>query len=171
VAAEPASIERAGPVTPTPCNAVVSAAEGRREDRPPEQREGAEDARQASYRSHGRSSRDAGRFVVERTEAERFWSKVDQTARGGCWAWLGQTNQWGYGHFRRTLAPGQYLTVKAHRFAYELVVAPIPAGLTLDHLCGNQSCVRPEHLEPVTNAENLRRRHARRRADREGPSS
>jgi hypothetical protein len=123
------------------------------------------------YRSHGASSGDTGRFRPELTEAERFWSKVDRSAGDGCWTWLGQTNQWGYGHFRRTLAPGLYRTVKAHRFAYELVVGPIPAGLTLDHLCGNQSCIRPQHLEPVTNAENLRRRHARRRADREGTAS
>jgi hypothetical protein len=157
-------------VTTTPCNEADEAAEGRRDGRPPERPEGAEDARHALYRSHGTSSRDAGRFVAERTEAERFWSKVDRSTADGCWTWLGQTNQWGYGHFRRTLGPGLYLTVKAHRFAYELVVGPIPAGLTLDHLCGNQSCVRPEHLEPVTNAENLRRRHARRRADREGTS-
>lgn len=156
---------------PTPCNAAVTAAEGRRDSRPPEQRDGAEDARHAPYRSHGTSSRDAGRFVAECTEAERFWSKVDRPLRDGCWTWLGQTNQWGYGHFRRTLGPGLYRTVKAHRFAYELVVGPIPAGLTLDHLCGNQSCVRPGHLEPVTNAENLRRRHARRRAAQEGSST
>jgi hypothetical protein len=158
-------------VTPTPPHAVVPTDEGRRDDGPLEQREGAEDVGHASYRSHGTSSRDAGRFVVERTEAERFWSKVDRSARDGCWTWLGQTNQWGYGHFRRTLAPGLYQTVKAHRFAYELVVGPIPSGLTLDHLCGNQSCIRPEHLEPVTNAENLRRRHARQRADREGTAT
>jgi hypothetical protein len=158
-------------VTPTPCNAVVPTAEGRRDDRRREQREPADDAGQASYRSHGTNSRDAGRFVAERTEAERFWSKVERSARDDCWTWLGQTNQWGYGHFRRTLGPGLYRTVKAHRFAFELAVGPIPPGLTLDHLCGNQSCVRPGHLEPVTNAENLRRRHARRRADREGTSS
>lgn len=158
-------------MTATPCNEADEVSEGRRDGRTPERREGAEDARQTPYRSHGTSSRDAGRFVVERTEAERFWLKVDRSTCDGCWTWLGQTNQWGYGHFRRTLGPGLYLTVKAHRFAYELVVGPIPAGLTLDHLCGNQSCVRPEHLEPVTNAENLRRRHARRRADREGTSS
>jgi hypothetical protein len=155
-------------VTPTPRNAGVPASEGRRDARPRKKRERADDAGQASSRSHGTNSRDAGRFVAERSEAERFWSKVDRSARDGCWRWLGQTNQWGYGHFRRTLGPGRYRTVKAHRFAYELAVGPIPAGLTLDHLCGNQSCVRPDHLEPVTNAENLRRRHARRRADREG---
>ena len=32
-----------------------------------------------------------------------------------------------------------------------------PAGLTLDHLCRNTSCVNPEHMEPVTLAENVRR--------------
>jgi hypothetical protein len=158
-------------VTATPPHGVVPTDEGRRDEGLLEQREGADDARHAFYRSHGTNSRDAGRFVAERTEAERFWSKVDRPAGDGCWTWLGQTNQWGYGHFRRTLAPGLHRTVKAHRFAYELVVGPIPAGLTLDHLCGTQSCIRPEHLEPVTNAENLRRRHARRRAEREGTAS
>jgi hypothetical protein len=61
--------------------------------------------------------------------------------------------------------PGTYVTVKAHRFAYMLLVGAIPPGLTLDHLCGQPACVRPEHLEPVTNAENLRRRHARQRTE------
>ena len=116
------------------------------------------------YRSRGASSGDTGRFRPEQTEADRFWSKVDRSAPQGCWLWLGQRNAWGYGHFRRTLAPGVHRTVKAHRYAYVLVVGPIPPGLTLDHLCGHPACVRPEHLEPVTAAENLRRRHARARS-------
>jgi hypothetical protein len=125
----------------------------------------AEIDRASLYRSHGPTSRDTGRYRSVVDEAERFWSKVDRTGPGGCWLWLGQVNRWGYGHFRRTLAPGIYRTVKAHRFAYALLVGPIPEGLTLDHLCGRRACVRPDHLEPVTNAENLRRRHARRRTE------
>jgi hypothetical protein len=48
----------------------------------------------------------------------------------------------------------------AHRVAYELVIGQIPAGLELDHLCRNVVCVNPAHLEPVTRAENMRRRSA-----------
>lgn len=53
----------------------------------------------------------------------------------------------------------------AHRFVYELLVGPIPAGLTIDHLCRVTSCVRPDHLEPVTNAENVRRMNVSRRQE------
>jgi len=33
----------------------------------------------------------------------------------------------------------------------------VPQGLELDHLCRVSHCVRPEHLEAVTHAENVRR--------------
>jgi len=42
------------------------------------------------------------------------------------------------------------------------MVGPIPDGLHLDHLCANPPCVRPDHLEPVTQAENNRRAAQRR---------
>jgi hypothetical protein len=94
--------------------------------------------------------------------AERFWARVEKhdvdcPCCGGCWIWRGGTNGGVYGKFqagsrRRGAAP-----VFAHRFAYELLVAPIADGLTLDHLCRNTFCVNPAHLEPVTLGENLRR--------------
>lgn len=44
-----------------------------------------------------------------------------------------------------------------HRVVYELRVGPIPEGLELDHLCRVRHCANPEHLEPVTGRENIRR--------------
>jgi HNH endonuclease len=116
------------------------------------------------YRLQGVTSRDShrdgGRFVSGDTAA-RFWSQVDRTPT--CWLWCGHVNRDGYGQFKVTDRPGHYRTVRAHRWAWEDVNGPVPAGLTLDHLCGRPTCVRPDHLDPCTNAENLRRRHARRR--------
>jgi len=85
------------------------------------------------------------------SEWDRFWSHV---VVGLCWEWCSADNgQTGHGRF--TLKGGQ--PIKAYRWAWESLVGPIPAGLVIDHLCRNPKCVNPDHLEPVTQAENLRR--------------
>ena len=87
------------------------------------------------------------------TAAERFRTKVDRSAGDdACWSWLGARSQTGYGRF---WVDGK--TVKAHRWAYEHLVGPIPDGLTIDHLCRVRSCVNPAHLEPVSNRVNVLR--------------
>jgi hypothetical protein len=85
----------------------------------------------------------------------RFFNRVCVTDT--CWLWLGARSSGGgrgprYGSFR--VRDQNY---KAHRYAYELLVGPIPKGLTLDHLCNVKHCVNPDHLEPVTNRENILR--------------
>lgn len=74
----------------------------------------------------------------------------------GCWIWRGTTNGEGYGYVRVGAT-----MIGVHRVTYEALVGPIPDGLHLDHVkdrgCTSTLCVNPAHLEPVTNAENLRR--------------
>lgn len=81
---------------------------------------------------------------------DRFWEKVD--ADGDCWVWTAATNTSGYGQFS---VGGKHQG--AHRVAWELLVGPIPEGLQIDHLCRVKHCVNPDHLEPVSHAENFRR--------------
>lgn len=76
----------------------------------------------------------------------------------GCWIWQGKPDPGGYGHFGF-----EGLVLYVHRVAYEHYIGPIPDALTIDHLCQVRLCINPEHLEPVTAAENARRVHARRK--------
>lgn len=88
----------------------------------------------------------------------RFWAKVDEWQPSGCWLWTGSLDGKGYGKFG---LDGR--TVGAHRVAYQIERGPIPDGLELDHLCCVPACVNPDHLEPVTHLENIRRNPKRTR--------
>lgn len=79
----------------------------------------------------------------------------------GCWLWTGFLGAWGHGKVHR--GPE---TTMAHRVIYEVLVAPVPRGLHVDHLCRNPPCVNPAHMEPVTPYENGRRGGVGRRRER-----
>ena len=74
------------------------------------------------------------------------WHRIQVTS--GCWLWTGPVWK-GYGKSSGTTA---------HRHVFLALGGIIPAGLELDHLCRVPLCVNPDHLEPVTRAENARRR-------------
>jgi hypothetical protein len=91
--------------------------------------------------------------VRRKTPAERAWAKIEQTDT--CWNWTGYVGSRD-GYAQIWIGPGTR-KAQAHRFVYELLVGPIPEGMQLDHLCRVRHCVNPEHLEPVTQQENVRR--------------
>ncbi len=88
---------------------------------------------------------------------ERIAAKI-LVAESGCWEWTGaRTRQHrpGAGGYALYHADGKLQLL--HRWTYQQFVAPIPDGMQIDHLCRVRNCVRPDHLEPVTAAENARR--------------
>jgi hypothetical protein len=109
---------------------------------------------------------DPAFVLVDRdaTPEERFWRRVDKGDGTGCWLWTGYLDPDGYGMF-----PLEHRRpVLVHRYAFTLLMGPIPDGLTLDHVrangCISTACVKaiadehgPAHLEAVTNHENLLR--------------
>ena len=82
----------------------------------------------------------------------RFWQKVHPDGPGGCWEWVAGLGTGGYASFS-----WDGKTCLAHKLAYQRLVGQVPDGLELDHMCRVRHCVNPEHLEPVTHVENVRR--------------
>jgi len=79
------------------------------------------------------------------------WSYKDPNS--GCWIWAGSTSN-GYAMAVNWRYPG---IVRAHRLAYTHFIGEIPKGLQLDHLCRVRCCVNPNHLEAVSQQENIKR--------------
>lgn len=71
---------------------------------------------------------------------------------GNCWIWQRTIINSGYGQI---CYHNKHYSV--HRLSYMLFIGEIPKKLEIDHLCRNRKCCNPDHLEPVTRKENIRR--------------
>lgn len=108
--------------------------------------------------------------TVNGTDA-RLWSLILRSLPdpgGSCWPWALSRASDGYGQV--SIGGGMQ---RAHRVAYEILVGPVPEGLTLDHRCHSdaaargecaggtscphRACIRPDHLEPVSRRVNILR--------------
>lgn len=80
-----------------------------------------------------------------------FFTFVNKT-QNGCWEWIGRLSPSGYGLF--TLCG---YVIHSHRISYEFHKSKIPKKAVIDHLCRNRKCINPDHLEAVTQKENIHR--------------
>lgn len=83
---------------------------------------------------------------------DRLFDKISPEPNSGCWLWTGAVSAGKYGSFSF-----EGRMQKAHRVTWRLMRGPVPDGLDLDHICRVTICCNPDHLEPVTRSENLRR--------------
>lgn len=104
--------------------------------------------------------------------SERFWRdvRINTDTPGLCLDWVGPrepwkptkgdpsperpADGWSYG-----LIPDPELgrTTRVHLYVYDRVIGKRPAGKVIDHVCHRRQCCNWLHLEPVTNAVNVRR--------------
>ncbi len=86
----------------------------------------------------------------------RFEDYYSPEPMSGCWIWTRAINGDGYGIIRvGSRTTGTRKLKRAHRLSYELFKGLITDGLQIDHKCFVRCCVNPDHLEAVTNKENI----------------
>ena len=70
-----------------------------------------------------------------------------------CWTWLGSTNKHGYG---LVWDAENWKVQLTHRLAAEMCGVSF-GSLFADHVCRNRACVNTNHIEVVSNLENVMR--------------
>lgn len=90
--------------------------------------------------------------LTNRTTMGVLTNRLTVDAETGCWNVSGSIASNGYPRMSRD---GK--DVNTHRVMFENWYGDVPEGAQLDHVCRNHRCCNPEHLEPVTQAENIAR--------------
>lgn len=96
--------------------------------------------------------------------SDRWQSRVSIDQETGCHLWQSTKSSAGYG-----VIGINYQTVYTHRLAKVAALGrDIDRHMVIDHLCRNRLCCNPDHLDVVTDQENLLRQ---RLANGTGPAA
>ena len=95
---------------------------------------------------------------MKRTLLERLENKAHPVPFSGCLLWVGDCDKHGYGRIK--VGGKRYST---HRLAYMLAKGQ-PKHFVC-HTCDTPACINPNHLYDGTNAQNMRDRADRGRAN------
>ena len=91
---------------------------------------------------------------LDKINKELFLSKVIIDENTNCWNWVAHCHPNGYGQFHIERYP-----YYAHRVSFVLYKGPLESTDTrvVDHICKNTRCVNPDHLDLITQSENVKR--------------
>lgn len=102
---------------------------------------------------------NTGKFEFEGRRIIEY--KIDEN---GCFICTSHHQEWS-GHVRYTFDGKQSYM---HRFIYSQLVAQIPKGYSVMHLCDNPPCINPAHLKAGTHQDNMNDRTKKSRGRGKG---
>lgn len=92
-------------------------------------------------------------MVVTGRDMPNYWRNIfPHPGIHGCWEWVGKRNRAGYGLWKGQLT---------HRIMYYIANGRLPDASrqrVVAHLCCNEWCCRPDHLQDCHKSENNRHR-------------
>lgn len=80
---------------------------------------------------------------------ERILASITKAPDTGCWLWIRQVSNSGYGRITLSNQDGTYME-SAHRASFRAFAGPLPENAMIRQTCGNRLCVNPDHLEHFT---------------------
>lgn len=92
-------------------------------------------------------------MILTLSEWQRLSSRITE-AEYGCWESAWSKRKLNKGYTQIWLRGKQYFV---HKVVFEYLKNTVPIDKCLDHLCRNENCVNPAHLEVVTFEENIKR--------------
>lgn len=75
-------------------------------------------------------------------DKQRFWNSIDVKGEDECWEWKLRVDKYGFGRFRM-----KSKTMVAQRMVYELENGDLLKNERVEHICGNNICCNPTHIQ------------------------
>jgi hypothetical protein len=83
--------------------------------------------------------------------ATKFWAHTEKKING---CWIYKSRSISYATFGAKIN-GNRIIFLAHRFAWLIATGELLDGMVINHKCCNKLCVNPDHLEQVTQRQNM----------------